>query len=116
MSVGAGLADLLQQLAESEAAASAIDTSDLAAALMRRFGGPDGLADKIFEITEDEDVSPQVKSRVMADVLRLVVEKSKQGSSKGVGALSDEELMEEVSPILQALPQGGPGVDPPAAD
>lgn len=111
--LGGSLDEVLRTLADTEAANAGVNTSDLAAALMRRLGGPDGLADRVVEILEEEDVPAGTKARVMADVLRLVTENSKQGGGVSAGALTDEELLQELAPVLK---QGGGGAgDPPAA-
>jgi hypothetical protein len=111
--LGSSLDEVLRTLADTEAANAGVNTSDLAAALMRRFGGPDGLADRILEIVDDQDVPGGTKARVMADVLRLVTENTKQGQAQNAGSLTDEELLAELAPVLNR--GGGVAGDPPAA-
>lgn len=82
-----------------------MNTSDITASLVRAFGGPDGIAQEVHSTYDDPDTPASVKARLLTGLLDLVVQNTKVGGEKGVGSLSDEELLEELSAInLNANP------------
>lgn len=80
-------------------AASGADLSEVAVALVRRFGGAGGLANSAFEVYTDAPKGSQVRSRILQQVLSIVEKHSAVTNDSNDIDLTDTEFAE----LLESL-------------
>jgi len=71
-----------------------VDLSELAVALVEKFGGAPGLANHVFMVFKQAPKGGQVRSRVLQQVLSIVEKHTNlEGKIGGESDMTDEELI-----------------------
>jgi hypothetical protein len=67
---------------------------EISAALVRKFGGVNGLVDKWYDVFTDEDASPNVKRQIVINATEIIAKATSLKDPNETKKMSTEELRE----------------------